>query len=146
MTQSPTSQQSTKAVLDTPADTSRLATCPLCHTKHASLTQEALEAGGGWRCVRCGQRWDAHRLQAVAAYAVWVAEHEIVHRSHGTAVTRIATPFVGNAPVNESKPRGDAVSRWEDEGGSYLSTVERAVSNNDQAMSEPALCSSAFHP
>jgi hypothetical protein len=42
------------------------------------VTQDAIEAGSGWRCVRCGQHWDAARLAAVAAYATWVAERDRV--------------------------------------------------------------------
>jgi hypothetical protein len=52
----------------------RHATCPLCHTTNASLSDEALAAGEGWRCPRCGQQWDAHRLATVAAYAAWVLD------------------------------------------------------------------------
>jgi hypothetical protein len=47
--------------------------CTMCHTP-SSLDQSALDAGADWQCVRCGQRWDATRLAAVAAYTVWVAE------------------------------------------------------------------------
>jgi hypothetical protein len=50
-----------------------MVTCLLCHTP-SSLTQNAIDAGTDWQCVRCGQRWDATRLAAVAAYAVWVDE------------------------------------------------------------------------
>jgi transcription elongation factor Elf1 len=69
------------ALLEPEPDVSRRATCPLCHTTDASLTADALEAGGTWRCVRCGQRWDADRLAAVAAYSAWVVERDTV--SHG---------------------------------------------------------------
>ena len=48
-------------------------TCPMCHTG-APLTRSALEAGDTWRCGRCGQHWDAGRVAAVAAYAVWTAD------------------------------------------------------------------------
>lgn len=64
----------TAALVDDEPDVVRHATCPMCHTD-ASLTQSALDAGGAWLCVRCGQRWDAGKLEAVAGYAVWVAEH-----------------------------------------------------------------------
>ena len=50
-----------------------MVTCLMCHTP-ASLTQAAVDAGSDWHCVRCGQRWDATRLAAVAAYAAWVDE------------------------------------------------------------------------
>ena len=49
--------------------------CPMCHTG-TSLTQTALDAGGAWRCGRCGQQWDGARLTAVAAYATWVADRD----------------------------------------------------------------------
>ena len=94
-----TSPQPT-AVLDTPSDTSWLATCPLCHTRHASLAQQALEAGDGWRCSRCGQRWDARRLATVAAHAAWVAEYE--HR--GNAIATWADDGGRPAPPAASRP------------------------------------------
>jgi len=76
----PSLPRATTALLETAPDTLRLATCPLCHTTHASLTEEALQAGADWRCLRCGQQWDAGRLAAVVAYAAWAAEHESVDR------------------------------------------------------------------
>ena len=62
------------------AEDSRLApvrsvSCPLCHAP-ATAAQGALEAGTGWQCIRCGQRWDASRLAAVAAYAAWSVDHD----------------------------------------------------------------------
>ena len=39
----------------------------MCHTS-ASVTQGAIEAGGDWRCNKCGQRWDAARLATMARY------------------------------------------------------------------------------
>jgi predicted Zn finger-like uncharacterized protein len=51
------------------------AMCPMCHTS-ASVAQSTIEAGGEWRCVRCGQHWDAARLATVAAYAGWVGDRE----------------------------------------------------------------------
>jgi hypothetical protein len=49
--------------------------CPLCHTVEATVTAEALNAGANWRCANCGQMWSARRLEAVAAYAQYVATH-----------------------------------------------------------------------
>lgn len=54
----------------------QIATCPMCHTAHPSLTSAVVDAGEDWRCSRCGQRWDAERLLVVAGYAAWVREHE----------------------------------------------------------------------
>lgn len=51
------------------------ATCPMCHTP-ASVTQIATNPADGWRCVRCGQHWDARRFAGVAAYAAWTADHD----------------------------------------------------------------------
>lgn len=51
-------------------------TCPFCHTPHGSLTLDAMQAGDGWACVRCGQQWNARRLETVAAYNAWVLDHE----------------------------------------------------------------------
>ena len=51
----------------------------MCHTS-AKLSESVLEAGGYWRCVRCGQHWDAARLATVAAYAAWTVDHDRVDR------------------------------------------------------------------
>jgi predicted Zn finger-like uncharacterized protein len=61
------------AILDHEPDAVPSAICPMCHTA-VSLTQSALDAGGAWRCVRCGQHWDAARLAAVATYAAWMLD------------------------------------------------------------------------
>jgi hypothetical protein len=45
------------------------------HTS-ATLFPSPPEGSGEWRCVRCGQRWDAARLAAVAAYAAWTVVHD----------------------------------------------------------------------
>lgn len=50
--------------------------CPFCHTARAQMSTGAGEAPGDWRCVTCGQRWDASRLATVAAYASWALEHD----------------------------------------------------------------------
>jgi hypothetical protein len=62
---------------DHPADPT-LATCPMCHTQHPSLTRVAVAAGEEWRCSRCAQVWNEQRLSAVAAYARWVQDREQV--------------------------------------------------------------------
>lgn len=72
----------TAALLDDEQDVLRSRTCPMCHTS-AMLSQNALDAGGVWRCVRCGQHWDAARVAAVAAYAAWTVDHDRA-RSRGT--------------------------------------------------------------
>ena len=43
----------TAVVQDDERDILRFAMCPMCHTS-ASVAQSAIEAGGDWRCVRCG--------------------------------------------------------------------------------------------
>lgn len=54
----------------------RVMVCPLCHTAEPTVNQAAIDAGGDWKCRRCGQAWDGSRLATVAAYAVSVAEHD----------------------------------------------------------------------
>ena len=72
-------------LLDVEPVVQRDATCPLCHTTDVSLSDGALAAGGVWRCTRCGQRWDARRLAAVAAYAAWTRQRGIAtERTQGT--------------------------------------------------------------
>ena len=51
------------------------AMCPLCHTLDHTVTPESLRAGAGWRCARCGQKWDAARLETAAAYQRSIAVH-----------------------------------------------------------------------
>src|SRR6188768_4274682 len=63
------------ALRDDEQDIARHAVCPMCHTS-ATVTQSAIEAGGDWRCVRCGQHWDASRLAAVAGYAAWAVDRD----------------------------------------------------------------------
>ena len=50
-------------------------TCPMCHTA-APVTRRAIDAGGGWWCVRCGQHWDAARLVAAAASVTWTVDRD----------------------------------------------------------------------
>lgn len=86
----------TAALLDDEQDIARHAVCPMCHTS-ATVTQSAIEAGGDWRCVRCGQHWDARRLATVAAYAEWADRDRVARRvreGDHIAVT------VGDAPVD----------------------------------------------
>ena len=82
MTHTSLRPHTTAALLDNEPD-ARCATCPKCHTP-ASVTQYAIEAGGDWRCVRCGQHWDAARLAAVAAYAAWTVDHDRDRVGRGT--------------------------------------------------------------
>jgi predicted Zn finger-like uncharacterized protein len=80
---------------DDEPDIARHAVCPMCHTS-ATVTQSAIEAGGDWRCVRCGQHWDARRLATVAAYAEWDRRDRVGRRV--TEGDHIAVTF-GDAPV-----------------------------------------------
>lgn len=75
MASSSSRPHATAALLDDEPDVVQPATCPMCHTR-ASLTRSALDTGGAWRCVRCGQHWDAVRLAAVAEYAAWVVDRD----------------------------------------------------------------------
>ena len=75
----PTISHRTATLLDDEPDSIGSTTCPLCHTS-ATLTQSALEAGGDWRCVRCGQHWDARRLATVTAYAAWAVDRDCAGR------------------------------------------------------------------
>lgn len=75
MTSGSSPSHATAVLLDDDQDISRFASCPMCHMS-APLSQSALESGGHWRCVRCGQHWGAARLAAVAAYAAWTLDHD----------------------------------------------------------------------
>lgn len=70
------------AVLDDQQHGSAVVTCPMCHTP-TSLTQSDIDAGAGWRCARCGQRWSATRLSTVAAYAASLVERPTIDATGG---------------------------------------------------------------
>jgi ribosomal protein L37AE/L43A len=72
-------QRPTAVLLDDESDLRRSPTCPLCQTS-TTLIERATDDAGDWRCVRCGQHWDAARLAAVAAYAAWTVGHDRVVR------------------------------------------------------------------
>ena len=91
MVHSPSRLHATATLLDEEPDVLRLATCPMCHTR-SSVTQSAIEAGGAWRCVRCGQLWDAARLAAVAGYAAWVVDRDHARR-RGTEDSKNAASY-----------------------------------------------------
>ena len=86
----------TAVLLDEDQPLFQSATCPMCHTS-AALSQSALEAGGDWRCVRCGQHWDARRLATVAAYAAWIVDRDRIRRrgSDETPDAAMASPRDG---------------------------------------------------
>ena len=50
-------------------------TCPMCHTPRSAAGSTG---GDAWRCMRCGQQWDAQRVAAVVAYASWSRDHDRV--------------------------------------------------------------------
>ena len=75
------------AVLDHQQDGSAVVTCPMCHTP-TSLTQSDIDAGAGWRCDRCGQRWSATRLSTVAAYAASLVERPTIDTTGGGQTPR----------------------------------------------------------
>ncbi len=91
MAHSSSRPHTTAALLDVEPDVVRYATCPMCHTP-TSVTQDAIEAGGDWRCARCGQYWDAMRLATVAAYATWAVDHDRVGR-RDTEGSQNAAPY-----------------------------------------------------
>ena len=70
-----TSRPSMSPLADVVPDLKGLATCPSCHTADSRVTSLAVSGGADWHCARCGQQWDALRLETVAAYAVWLTEH-----------------------------------------------------------------------
>ena len=40
------------------------------------MTNLAVGEGASWKCARCGQEWDARRLDSVAAYDMWAAKYD----------------------------------------------------------------------
>ena len=90
-------------------DIPRSVMCPMCHTS-ARVTQDAIEAGVDWRCIRCGQHWDGARLAKVAAYAEWAGEHA------RTAMRNRAADHV-QAPQTERS--------WRAESGNAVPSIAR---------------------
>jgi hypothetical protein len=78
----------TAVLRDNEGDSLQSAVCPMCHTS-AKATEAAIEAGGDWRCIRCGQHWDAARLATVAAYIDWShdREREVTRSAEGDHTT-----------------------------------------------------------
>jgi hypothetical protein len=74
----------------------------MCQTS-STLFQSALEAGGAWRCVRCGQHWDAERLVAVAAYAAWTVSHDRAGRRRAAGGHNAALP--DDPPIEQLRGR-----------------------------------------
>ena len=81
----------TAVLLDDQLNTPKFATCPMCHAS-TSVTQNAIEGGDGWRCVRCGQHWDSARLAAVASYAAWNVDQDR-ERGRGTNSSHGLAPY-----------------------------------------------------
>jgi len=79
----------TSAALDDELDVSLCLTCPMCHMP-MPLAQGAMDAGTGWPCSRCGQRWDAARLSTVAAYAAWVVERFAIGATRGEPLPAVS--------------------------------------------------------
>jgi hypothetical protein len=89
-------------LLDDEQDIFQFARCPMCHTS-ATLSKSALDSGGTWRCVRCGQHWDAARLAAVAAYAAWSLKHDRIgsggaEGGHDALFRHLPTERLGGRP------------------------------------------------
>lgn len=91
-----TARTRVSAALLEPQDAPPALACPMCH-RPASLSRDALAAGGDWRCDRCGQRWHAARLTAWGAYATWVVERDALLAGRRVAATSAApaAPSVG---------------------------------------------------
>ena len=92
----------TRVLLDDDPDILASATCPMCHTS-ATVSQSALEAHGDWRCVRCGQHWDARRLATVAAYAAWIVEHDRVGRQPTAPIAVASSRVLAGAAASASR-------------------------------------------
>jgi hypothetical protein len=65
-----------------------VAACPLCRTAYPPGSEAALARGGSLVCSTCEVRWDAARLETVAAYARYVAEREALSAAAGPEKTR----------------------------------------------------------
>ena len=55
-------------LVDLEPRTSGVALCPMCETTRPSENEDLRETGCDWLCVRCGQRWDATRLQTAVIF------------------------------------------------------------------------------
>jgi len=59
------------------------ATCPLCGTAFPTGSAATLAGGDSLVCSTCEVRWDAARLETVAAYARFVAERAALSTAAG---------------------------------------------------------------
>jgi len=64
-------------------DPTGLATCPLCHTPDAVVTNQAVSGGASWTCSRCSHPWDRMRLATATAYALSLSQRA-AGNSNGT--------------------------------------------------------------
>lgn len=63
-------------------------TCPLCRTSYPIDGMASLDRGESWVCSTCEVRWDAARLETVAAYARYVAERATLSAAAGPETSR----------------------------------------------------------
>jgi uncharacterized paraquat-inducible protein A len=54
-----------------------LTKCPLCQTAIPPAIEASMSEGKDWQCPRCGHRWSALRLAAVAGYAAFCATRSL---------------------------------------------------------------------
>ena len=62
--------------------------CPLCRTAFPTGSAETMASGANVVCSRCDVRWDAARLETVAAYARYVADRAALDGPAGPATSR----------------------------------------------------------
>lgn len=85
-------------------------TCPSCHTARPGVTNDTWDAGGQWRCGRCGERWTRTRLATVAEYAAWERAYDatgIMKRGGIVAVALLGLALSASASAQD-------VSRYRD--------------------------------
>lgn len=44
------------------------ATCPVCRSKELTTTSKTVTTASYWRCLKCGEVWNAERLEAGSRY------------------------------------------------------------------------------
>lgn len=51
-----------------PVDLTPPAACPVCRSKELTTASKTITAASYWRCLSCGEVWNAERLEAGSRY------------------------------------------------------------------------------
>ena len=115
----PSTRRLATITADFKRDVPRSAACPLCHTPAPTLRLASADAGGDWRCARCGQLWNAGRIATVAAYEQVARDRDELRNAPPTRRQVVPLLIESETATNgRRRQRQRSISSWENEGGS----------------------------